>query len=120
MRRADEDELVEPPQPVVVRQRAVMARAMGDEPAHAVPDQHELGQRYRPESHQVLEQSRKHAPVDGDMEAAVVVQINRRIREVAGERRAVIVSLALPLQIVHAQAVQQHDQLAAHSGNRRG
>ena len=120
MRRAEEDELVETPQPRVARQRAVVAGAAGDEPAHAVPDEHELGQRHRPALHQRFEQLGERAPVGRDVEAAVVVQIDRRVPEVARQRGAVIVSLALPLQIVHAQAVHQHDQLAAGVRDRRG
>ena len=120
MRRAEEDELVEVPQPFVARQRAVMAGAAGDETAHAVPDEHELAHRHRPELQQGLEQIGERSPVDGNMKAAVVVQIDRRVPEVARQRGAVIVPLAPPLQIVHAQAVQQHDHLAAGLRDGRG
>ena len=70
--------------------------------------------------HQRFEQLGERAPVGGDVEAAVVVQVDRRVAEVARQRGAVIVPLALPLQVVHAQAVQQHDQLAAGLRDRRG
>ena len=98
----------------------VVAGAARDEPSHAVPDQHELGQRHGPVAHQSFELVGERAPVLADVEPAVVVQIDRRVAEVARQRRAVIVALALPLQVVHAQAVDQHDQLAAGARNRRG
>jgi hypothetical protein len=94
------------PQPSVARQRAVMAGAAGDEPTHAVPDEHEVGQRHRPELHQGFEQFGERPPIGRDMEPAVVMQIDRRVREVVRQRGAVIVAFALPLQIVHAQTVQ--------------
>ena len=80
VRRAEENKLVEIPQPFVARQRAVMAGAAGDEPTHAVPYEHEFGQRYRPELHQGFEQFGERAPVGGDVKAAVVVQIDGRVR----------------------------------------
>ena len=64
MRRAEEDELVEPPQPFVARQRAVMAGTACDEPSHAMPDQHQLGQRHGPEARQGFELFRERAFVE--------------------------------------------------------
>jgi hypothetical protein len=50
----------------------------------------------------VLDQVGERAPVRGNMKATVVVQIDRREAEVAGQRGAVIVPLPIPLQVVHA------------------
>ena len=97
-----------------------MASAPGDEPTHAVADKHQSGQRHRPALHKGFERFGECAAVDGDMDAAVVVQINGRVPEVTRQGGAVIVPLASPLQIVHAQAVQQHDQFAAGLRDRRG
>jgi hypothetical protein len=83
-----------------------MTGAARDEPTHAVPHQHEFGYRHRPAMRELFEPFGERTPVDGDVEAAVVVQIDRRVPEVAPQRGAVIVSFALPLQVVHAQAVQ--------------
>ena len=51
--------------------------------------------------------------------AAVVAQVDGREAEFARQRRAVVLAFALPLQVVHAQAVQQYHQ-AASGGWQRG
>jgi hypothetical protein len=71
-----------------------------------------------PLRHQLLEQRREFASVDGDMPAAVVVQEQCGIAEFAGKRFQPI-PLA-PLQVVHAQAVHHHHQLGFGLGDGRG
>src|ERR1022692_5352372 len=95
---ADENELVEAPHPFMSRLRTVVASAPGDEPTHAVADKHQSGQRHRPALHKGFERFGECAAVDGDMDAAVVVQINGRVPEVTRQGGAVIVPLASPLQ----------------------
>ena len=51
------------------------------------------------------------------MQPGVVAQIHRRIAEVAGQRRAVIVPLAVPVPVVQRQAMHQHGQPTARPGN---
>jgi hypothetical protein len=45
----------------------------------------------------------KRAPIGGGMQAAVVVQIDRCVRQIAGQSGPKIGELPPPLQIVHAQ-----------------
>ena len=47
------------------------------------------------------------------MTAAVVAQVDGREAKFTRQRRAVVVTVALPLQVVHAQAVNQQQQAAA-------
>ena len=67
----------------------------------------------RPAPDQRFEPAGESAPIDRSVKAAVVVEIDRRVAEIAGQGRAVVVPAAAPLQIVHAQAVRQHHHLAA-------
>ncbi len=66
-------------------------------------------QRYRPGIHQRFQHLGKLAAVDGNMTPGVVMQVDGRVSQVTREGGAVIVSLPIPLQIVHAQAMQEHD-----------
>lgn len=113
MRRAEKDHRLEMLQPRVAPKRAVMTRTPGDEPTHAVANENELGKRCRPPAYQRFEQMGECTTVGGNMQARVVVKIDGRVSENVRQRRAVIVTLALPRQIVQAQAVHQHDELAA-------
>jgi hypothetical protein len=85
-----------------------------------MPENDELRYRNRPAFHEIFELRGELAPVGRDVEAAVVVQVDRRIPEVVRERSTVIVPFALPVQVVHAQAMQEYDQLAVGLRDRRG
>jgi hypothetical protein len=50
---------------------------------------------------------RANLPIRGDVQASVVVEVHRCVAE-SRASGAVIVSLALPQRVIHAQAVQQH------------
>ncbi len=69
--------------------------------------------RNRPGAKQSLELISELAPVGGDVAAAVVVQVYGRVAEVSRQCSAVVVPLPFPLQVIHAQAVRQNQQLAA-------
>ena len=60
------------------------------------------------------------AAARGHVPAGVVAQVDRRVAKFARERCTVIVALASPLQIVHAQSVDQHRDLASWIGERGG
>jgi len=62
---------------------------------------------------------RQHAAVGRDAEAAVVVQVDRRVAQLPRQRQAVVMAPVLPLQVVHAQAVQQHEQARRRPGRMR-
>ena len=57
-----------------------------------------------------VEQGREHAAVGRDVQARVVVEVERGAQR-ASERRAVVVPEAPPLQVVQAQPVDEHEQL---------
>jgi hypothetical protein len=73
-------------------------------------EDHELVDGNRPCCHELLEDCRERVAIRRDMKTAVVEQIERRVAEVARERRAVIVAGAGELRIRHTRAVnQEHD-----------
>lgn len=53
------------------------------------------------------------------MEAAVVVQVQRREAQCLRQHAAMVVTAACPLAVAHAQAVHQHQQLAPRCGKAR-
>ena len=116
MRRAEEHQLVEHTRPALAGLLRVVHGTARQQPAHAVAQHRETLQRARPCVDQPLEQIGELTAVARNMQPAVVVQVQRRAAEVARERRAVVVAVALPLQIVHAQAVHQHQQVRAGRG----
>ena len=60
------------------------------------------------------------AAVGRDVQARIVGESDRRIAEVVGERSAVVVVLPRPLQVAHAEPVQQHGELAGRVGEGLG
>ena len=94
-------------------QSCVMAGAARYQPAHAVADDDQFFHRHRPFRDQGFQQAGKLAPVARNVAAAVVMQIDRCVAKIAGQRRTVVVIFAIPLQIIHAQAMRKHQQLAA-------
>ena len=66
--------------------------------------------------HQLVEQPGELATVLRYMQAGVVVQIDRRESEVGSQRLPMVVAVARPLQVVHAQAMHQHQQACAWPG----
>ena len=88
----------------------MMTSAARNKATHAVADDDQLADRDGPFGDQALHDVGKFAAIHRNAPAAVVMQIERRIAEITRKGCAVIVTLARPLQIVHAQAVQQHQQ----------
>ena len=120
MRRAEKDDLLELFPPRMALRLGDEAGAAGDEAAHAVADDDELLDFRRPGGDQRLQRLGEGAAVDRDVQAGIVGEIDRRIAEVAGERRAMIVVLARPLQVAHAEPVQEDGELARRLGERLG
>ena len=46
------------------------------------------------------------------MQATVVAQVERQISEFIGKRCAMVVSVAIPLSVVHAEPVYEHQEFA--------
>jgi hypothetical protein len=65
-------------------------------------------------SQQSLEGAANARPFERNVQATVVMEIGPAWKaEVAGERGAMVVSLALPLQVAHAQAMHENQQTSA-------
>ncbi len=113
VRRAEEHQLGQRRSPSVLHLHGVVMGAARYQTAHAVADDDQLVDRHRPLRDQFFEQLGEVLPALGNVTSAVVVQVDRREAEIACQRLAVIVAVARPLQVVHAQAVRQHQELAA-------
>ncbi len=97
--------------PTVVRPLGEEAGAARDESSHAVADEGDFLQGNRPIRRERFEQGCKLQTVRCDGEAAVVVEIKRKVSQFLCQRRAVIMAVAVPLQIVRAQAVHEQHKL---------
>ena len=115
MRRAEENDAAHVLRPRVTQRIGVVQRAACDEAAHAVAEQHEFLDVDRPRAHERLELRGERAAIGRDVQAAVVVQVDRRVVRIAFERGAMVMAVAPPLQVTHAQAVREHDDACARS-----
>ena len=93
-------------------------RAAGDQATHAVRQHCDLLQRHRPMAGQLLQlQGQCQAVVRGVL-AGVVAQVYGGVAQTGRQHRAKVHLLrarpGLPLQVVHAQAMHQQQQLARH------
>jgi hypothetical protein len=122
VRRAEADQVVHasgPAQRSALDQRTVMNGAAGHQTAHAVTQHGQALDRHRPSVVQTLHQLREDAAIGRHAQAAVVVEMDRGVAQIARQRLAVIMACALPLQVVHAQAMQQHEQSRRDAGRAR-
>ena len=117
MWRTEKKEFAEAPQPAMSLGSAIIACAARNKAAHAVPDNDEFLHRRRPLLDQDFQEIGKRASIGGNMQPAVVVQINRRVAQIARQGGAVIVAVSFPPQIAHAQAVHQHGDAARQRHN---
>lgn len=111
--RAQEHELAHTTGPFLRVLIGLMQGTARDQPAHAVRDEVDRLQRHGPSPYQCVHQGGEFTSVRGDVATAVVVQVDRRDTQIAGQRGAEIGAVALPLQVAHAQAVYQHHDPAA-------
>ena len=120
VRRAKKDHFAQYAQPalaIVMRRCAGTAR---HQPAHAVADDHQLRNRLRPLFDEPFKQIGEGLPVAGNMQPAVVVQIDRRVAAVPRQHRANVRISARPLAIIHAQPMHQYHDFAGAIGQRGG
>ena len=120
MRRTQEDERVQSPDPATPGALRVVAGASRHESAHAVADHDESIDRMRPFAQQRFHELVELAPIHRQVPPGVVVEVQRRVAEIASERCAVVVPVARPLQVVHAQAVHEDDHFVSGLGKRGG
>ena len=92
--------------------RATAQCAARHQPAHAARANDELRDRHRPGRDKRLEHLGQCPAVGREVQAGVVMQIDGRELQVASERHAAVMSIAVPLPVVDAQAVDQHDDLS--------
>ena len=116
VRRAQADQPAQRAPPTVAGRLGHVAGAARDEAAHAVPDDRQLLDGQRPGRDERLEERAQFAPVGGDVQAAVVVQPQRRVAEIAREGGSVLMAEPPPLPVVHARAVDQDDELGRRLG----
>src|ERR1035441_10035449 len=112
MRRSQEHESAQLPRPMVACRGAVVVGTPGHQSSHAVADDRQFLYRYRPLLEKRLDQVSKLTPIFGDVQTGVVAQIQRRVAELTGQRRSMVVSFPLPLQVVQAKTVCQQEHLA--------
>ena len=105
--RPEEDQMAEALQPGAPAALRVPASAARHQASHAVRDERQPVEGRRPRSHQRVEEVGERAAVRGDVETAVVVEVRHRAVEIALQRRAVIVPVAAPAQVRHAEPVHQ-------------
>src|SRR5208283_1488982 len=117
---AEKDELVELFPPSTSRLFGITAGAAGDEPAQAVADDDEIFQFYRPFGDQRLQPVGEGAAIHRDVQARIVGEVDRREAEIAGERRAMVVVLARPFQVAHAEPVDEHGEFSGRLRERVG
>ncbi len=91
VRCPEKDQITQARPPDLGRLHCVVARAARHQPAHAVADDGELLDRHRPLLDEDVEHLGKGAAVSRDMQSSVVVEIERRVAEVASQGGAVIV-----------------------------
>jgi len=118
VRRAKENHLLQQRRPAEPACGRLLAGTARHQPAHAVAHDRQRLQRLRPGVDQGLQQQREFGAIAGHRAAGVVVQVDGRVAEVARQRGAMVVAAAPPLQVVHAQAVGQHQQLRPRVGQR--
>ena len=122
MGRTKENESAQMPRPVVTGFRCVVVGAPGYQPAHTVSDDGQLVNRHRPPIKEGFKQRGERSPIVRDVQSTVVVQVNRRVAEVASQGGWVVVSVALPLQIVQTETTSPTSQrfvsARAHPSNR--
>ena len=95
---------VEPPVP---RLAGNVQRRPRRQPAHAVPHDDDAADRPRPPRHQPLQPVREVAAGLGDVAPAVVPRADLGRAQPLGQRRSL---LGAPLAVVHADAVDQHQE----------
>ena len=116
VRRAQEHQLTQQRRPALSGfARHVCCRAR-HQPTHAVAQDGDALQRHRPGRHQPLQLGGKLAAVLRHMAPAVVAQANQRAAQRLGQECTVVVAVARPLRVVHAQTVDQQQQVRARHG----
>ena len=99
----------------------LLAGIAGDQPAHAVPDQHQLRDLFRPCGQQCLDQCCQSSAVVGDRESGVVAQVKRRVAQLVLQTGAEIdfsVVGRLPAVLIECQSMDEQAEPLA--GSREG
>ena len=125
VRRAQKNQVPEPAWPVHALGRRAVAGTACHQAAHAVGQQGQGLDLLRPGLQQQFEQRRQLPAIDRGVQAGVVVQVNRGVAKLVCEPLPVVLAVArqrirravsAPLQVVHAQAMHQQQNLACRMG----
>jgi hypothetical protein len=98
--------------PALACRGGAVAGGAHHQPAHAVGQYAQLLHRHGPVLQQGFQALCQGLPVGGGVLAGVVAQVHGGVVQRLGQVCAVVVACALPLQVVHAQAVHQQQHLA--------
>ena len=90
VRRAQKHQMPELCQPAMTGTGCMVAGTARHQAAHAVRQQRQFLHRLRPGAQQLLQQVGQLLAVGGRVQAAVVVQVNRRAAELFRQRQAVV------------------------------
>ena len=110
MRRAKKYELAEMRRPLMPCRTSVMTGASSDKSTHAVPHDRQFLERRSAIADQGLQHFCERESVTRNWQATVIAQVERQIPEVIGKRCPVVVPVAVPLPVVHAQPVHEHEE----------
>jgi len=113
VRRTEKNEVSHASRPAMPRRHTVSVSAAGYKPAAAVADNRYVPHRHGPLFEESFHQLGESAPVGGDVQATVVMQMHRRPSEVLRQRRRTVTTTARPLQVIHAKAMNQDENFPA-------
>ena len=121
VRGAEREQLPQRTAPAMPLAGAVMDRTACDEPAHAVADQRQLLERYRPVRNQRLQQCRERASIRVNRAAAVVTEKQQGLPALACDLRQPVLAGTTPVLLVEAQPVNRnHDPAGRARHHARG
>ncbi|OIQ67257.1 hypothetical protein GALL_511670 [mine drainage metagenome] len=120
VRCTQKDDIFQIPGPLQSRQAGIVHGTARDQTAHAVRQHADLAHRQRPVLQQWFKLCGQRLAILRDVQAAVVAQIDRGkallLRQRGGVIDGLAVLLAAPLQIIHAQAMDDQKYLRADVG----
>jgi len=101
----------------MARRSGLGQRAARHQATHAVAQHHDVVQRHRPIGDQLLQRIGQRQAVVGDVAPAVVVGVDGRQAQRAAQQITVVVAVAVPAEVAHAEAVHQQQHAARRLGS---
>lgn len=113
VRRAQKDPFAQLAWPLQSGLHCLLEGTARDQTAHAVDQHAQLLHRHRPVGQQGFDAAGQLLAVHGGVQPRVIAHIDWRVAQCLRQVRAMVMACAQPLQIIHAQAMQQQQHLAA-------